>query len=117
MEVAVCPGPKGRSSARCPALDDGSCPLADDADAIVVTVPLDDGRTRELIESHLQHHPGVPIFVPRPRDPATPLPSGVHVLPWGADPSEVVSIVRAAVPDSTAVPGDAAVSEGEEQPQ
>jgi RimJ/RimL family protein N-acetyltransferase len=62
LHVLVCPGP-ATSPARCPALDGKACPLAADADVIVVTKPDDDARWDDLLHAHAALHPGVPVVV------------------------------------------------------
>ena len=60
IQVLGCPGP--RDGARgCPALSGEPCPLAADADVIVVAHPPDDVRWHELLVAHADVHPGVPV--------------------------------------------------------
>lgn len=61
-EVLVCGGPRS-SSQRCPALNGRPCPLAADADLIVMSRPPDDGRWRALRAAHGVLHAGVPVCV------------------------------------------------------
>jgi hypothetical protein len=63
LATAMCSGPAGRTRAGCPVLEGGSCPLADDADAIVVLLDPDDERTQQLIDAHRRNHPGTPVLV------------------------------------------------------
>jgi hypothetical protein len=44
-------------------LSGGRCPLADEADAIVVLLDPDDERTAQLIRAHREQSPGTPILV------------------------------------------------------
>jgi GNAT superfamily N-acetyltransferase len=60
IQVVGCPGPQG-GPRDCPALSGEPCPLAADADVIVVSHPPDDARWRELLEAHADLHPGVPV--------------------------------------------------------
>ena len=53
----------------CPALQGRPCPLADEADAIVVAFPAGDSRGRKLRRAHERLHSGLPILV-------TPCPTG-----------------------------------------
>ena len=53
----------------CPALQGRPCPLADEADAIVVAFPAGDSRGRKLRRAHERLHSSVPIVV-------TPSPTG-----------------------------------------
>ena len=61
----ACPGPgSGRDpSRRCPLLEGGTCPVAAEADAIVMLLPRDDERTAQIVERHLATRPGVPLLV------------------------------------------------------
>ncbi len=63
LATAMCAGPAGRKRSGCPVLEGGSCPLADDADAIVVLLDPDDERTQQLIDAHRRNHPGTPVLV------------------------------------------------------
>jgi hypothetical protein len=47
-------------------LEGQSCPLAADADAVVVHVRPDDATWRALVDAHARLHPGVPIVVEDP---------------------------------------------------
>ncbi|HEX6570008.1 MAG TPA: hypothetical protein VF015_12610, partial [Acidimicrobiales bacterium] len=43
------------------------CPLAEGADAVVVSRPRDDERWRAVVAAHPRVHPGVPVCIePRP---------------------------------------------------
>lgn len=60
LQLLTCPGPlDGRP--RCPALDGEPCPLAKQADVIVVSHPPEDAKWRELLAEHAKVHPGVPV--------------------------------------------------------
>jgi hypothetical protein len=62
FDVVVCPGPPPSRPERCPALRGGRCPLADEADAVVVTFPTGTGTVGEqLCRAHrtLHEHPVV----------------------------------------------------------
>jgi hypothetical protein len=63
LATAMCAGPAGRRRDGCPVLEGGSCPLADDADAIVVLLDPDDERSRELVAAHRARSPGTPVLV------------------------------------------------------
>jgi hypothetical protein len=66
LHVIACPGPMGPRS-RCPALRGEPCPLAQGADAIVISRPPDDERWEQLHRAHREVHPGVPVcFEVRP---------------------------------------------------
>lgn len=62
MQLALCSGP-GHRRGDCPELCDGSCPLVDGADAIVVLLDPDDQHTAELLTRHHERRPDTPIFV------------------------------------------------------
>ena len=90
FEVMGCGGP----DARCPALEGRPCPLAADADVIVLARPPTDERTRELLKAHAALHPGVPVIVQRAAsDPGDPPCS----LRAGSTGAEVVATLRRAV--------------------
>jgi GNAT superfamily N-acetyltransferase len=99
LRVVTCSGPSGPRS-RCPVLQGRPCPLAAEADAVVVSHPLDDDRWRALVDGHAAVHPGVPVCV-EPRPPRTPASEGARPLPASGDavvieaddPRLVVSIV------------------------
>jgi hypothetical protein len=64
LHVLACPGPD--TNARCPALAGRRCPLAADADVIVVAPPAEDAQWQALLESHAEVHPGIPVCVQLP---------------------------------------------------
>lgn len=49
--ILVCPGPERGRAHRCPLLEGSRCPLVDEADAVIVTLPPDDVSGR-LLEAH-----------------------------------------------------------------
>lgn len=59
--IVACSGPTGRPRP-CPLLDGGECPLAADADAIVIAMP-DDAVRDSLIAAHQGRHGQVPVEV------------------------------------------------------
>lgn len=63
MATAMCAGPAGRSNHGCPVLEGGRCPLADEADAIIVLLDPEDERTAELVKAHRDQSPGTPVLV------------------------------------------------------
>lgn len=63
LATALCSGPQRRRRAGCPVLEGGRCPLADDADVIVVLLDPEEDQTQQLIIRHARQHPGVPILV------------------------------------------------------
>jgi hypothetical protein len=61
--TTMCAGPDHRVKHGCPVLEGGRCPLADNADAIVVLLDPADERTRDLVEAHRRNSPGTPVLV------------------------------------------------------
>jgi len=61
MQVVVCPGPG--AGLRCSELEGKPCPLARDADAIVVALPADDPETHVLLRAHADLHPDTVLCV------------------------------------------------------
>jgi hypothetical protein len=59
LEVRVC-----GFTDRCPALHGRPCPLAADADAIIVAFPRGDARGQQLVQAHRQLHGTVPVVAP-----------------------------------------------------
>ncbi len=51
IAIMVCPGPERGRAHRCPLLEGRQCPLVDDADAVIITLPPDD-VTGRLLEAH-----------------------------------------------------------------
>ena len=78
--TAVCSGPSRRQRGGCPVIEGGRCPLADNADAIVILLDADDEQTRQLIALHRKNLPGVPIFVTRRLSESAPLPAGCNEI-------------------------------------
>jgi RimJ/RimL family protein N-acetyltransferase len=58
--VVRCPGPFD-PFVRCPALEGRPCPLAADADVIVLALPPSDDRVVELLATHRRLHAGSPL--------------------------------------------------------
>jgi hypothetical protein len=89
MEVMVCAGPGGRGT-RCPLTDGVPCPLVAGADVAVVSYPPHRSDWDELVATHRQIHPGVPVVVEgrAGRD----VPEGVVALDMH-DPAAVVDRV------------------------
>lgn len=92
--VLTCPGPLGRPRGRCPALHDNRpCPLASQADVVVMAI-RDDELAVDLVAAHHRQHPDVPLV--REGDP-----NGVRdgeVLPRPVAPEELVAELRARLP-------------------
>ena len=89
LRVIACPGPTARRM-RCPAMAGRPCPLAADANLIVVCLPLDAEKRDELLAAHSILHPGVVVCVDSDASDRRP---GVVVLP--RTKPEVVAVVRA----------------------
>jgi ribosomal protein S18 acetylase RimI-like enzyme len=104
LATAMCAGPAARGDHGCPVLDGGRCPLADEADAIIVLLDPDDERSARLVQAHREQSPGTPVLVRhRPSDdgvddrPAV-APGCVAVEPDGADAvAQVLALVGTAV--------------------
>lgn len=71
VDVVMCGGPTRRHG-ECPVLHEGSCPLATEADVVVVALEPDDPTTAPLIEGHVGRHPEVPVVVRSPADRSLP---------------------------------------------
>jgi len=76
LATAMCAGPAVRGDHECPVLSGGRCPLADEADAIIVLLDPDDPRTAQLIRAHREQSPGTPVLVHH----HTPSTAGVDSL-------------------------------------
>jgi hypothetical protein len=63
INVRVCPGPPPGHRERCPMLAGKSCPLAADADAIVVARSIDESLAHALIDAHVQEGSKAPLFI------------------------------------------------------
>jgi hypothetical protein len=63
LATAMCSGPAARGHHGCPVLAGGRCPLADEADAIIVLLDPDDPRSAELVQAHREQSPGTPVLV------------------------------------------------------
>jgi len=88
LTTRVCPGPGATLAPSCPLLEGGSCPLASQADVIVMLLPRDDERTGPILEHHRTTRPGIPILVIEDADGS--VPSGCVPLTETMGPTEVV---------------------------
>ena len=61
LAVLTCPGPSAEHA--CPLVAGRRCPLAADADAVVVRYPPGDHRWTSLIDAHRRAHPGVALLL------------------------------------------------------
>lgn len=62
FDVLVCPGPLAKWS-RCPALRNKRCPLAAEADAVVVTLSPTSEAGRRLLRAHCHRHGDRPVYL------------------------------------------------------
>jgi L-amino acid N-acyltransferase YncA len=61
-QVVSCPGPRPGPGGHCPLLEGGRCPLADEADAIVVSLAID-GPGEAILRKHRSSTPDTPVCV------------------------------------------------------
>jgi acyl carrier protein len=90
LQLLTCTGPPDGPRG-CPVLAGEPCPLAAEADVIVVSHPPDDDRWRELLHAHANVHPGVPVCL-EPSHPAVDEGLPVIVCPVSPE-ADVVSFV------------------------
>jgi hypothetical protein len=103
LDVLVCPGPV--ENRRCPVLDGRECPLARDADVIVVAPPPEDERWQAVLDAHAELHAGVPVCVELTSDAEAAdasLPEGVVRSPRGGTRAVVALVQRLAGQAGTA---------------
>ncbi len=97
LATAMCAGPASRGEHGCPVLDGGRCPLADEADAIIVLLDPADERSSRLVRAHCEQSPGTPVLVRHHVDAAddASAPDGcVDVEPEGVDAvAQVLSLL------------------------
>jgi RimJ/RimL family protein N-acetyltransferase len=100
FEVMGCAGPAARGVS-CPVLEGQPCPLARDADAIVVALAPDPAAAR-LVSAHRRSVPGTPVVVQvsdhAAAEAAEP-DGGVRRLPADAPPTRLVAALEAALVD------------------
>jgi RimJ/RimL family protein N-acetyltransferase len=102
VQLLTCPGPASNAHG-CPALAGEPCPLAADADVIVVSHPTDDSRWASLLAAHADVHAGVPVCVePSAAHAEVGSPVAVCRFTGGTD---VVSFVQRLAGTSAAVSG------------
>jgi hypothetical protein len=106
LATAMCAGPAARGAHGCPVLEGGRCPLADDADAIVVLLDPDDERSAQLVAAHRAQSPGTPVLVRHRRSRSgdesdAAITPGCHdVEPDGADAvAQVLALIGARLAD------------------
>ncbi|HEX5366204.1 MAG TPA: hypothetical protein VFW63_06025 [Acidimicrobiales bacterium] len=100
LEVLACPGPAVRRGS-CPALQGRPCPLATDADVIVVRHPDAGGPWPDLLAAHRQAHPGVPVCL---EAPGAGVEGEAPVVPRGDDAVAVAFVQRRAAGDGDTRP-------------
>jgi hypothetical protein len=91
LQLLMCPGP-GDGRRKCPALSGEPCPLAAEADIVVVSHPADDARWHGLLTAHANVHPGVPVCL-EPSQPPGHEELPVTVCPFARE-TDVVSFVQ-----------------------
>jgi hypothetical protein len=101
LQVMACSGPGGTRRPRCPVLEGRPCPLAADADAIVLSNVPDDEQWHTIVKAHGSLHPGVPVCVeprggPAGRSRFTPDEGGAAVVAGDEDPHIVALVDRLA---------------------
>jgi RimJ/RimL family protein N-acetyltransferase len=101
MDVLACPGPRGPRR-RCPVLDGYPCPLAAEADVIVVDRRGDTDEWHAVRTAHPRLHAGVPVCVETRRD--DPVAPGERRVPASDERGAVSFLEHVARPRSTAAP-------------
>ncbi len=61
FEVAICPGPR-RPGVGCPLAENKTCPLLDGADAVIIDLPFEDPRAKQLFDAVAVLHPGLRLI-------------------------------------------------------
>jgi hypothetical protein len=103
VNVMVCAGPPVGYRERCPVLAGRPCPLAADADAIVVARPIDDELGRDLIDAHTSQSSRVPVLIEVPAASAdASLPSGTRALPRNLSDAEAAAAILCAIRETAA---------------
>ena len=90
LDVALCHGPDDREP--CPLVLQGECPLAPEADVVVIGGGLGGHDRQELATAWQHHHPGTPILAEVSTALAEEPPSGCRPLP---SPSSVQGQISA----------------------
>jgi hypothetical protein len=99
VNVMVCAGPPKGYRERCPVLAGRPCPLAADADAIVVARPIDEELGRDLIDAHTSATLLVPVLIEVPANASddASLPSGTRALPRNLSDAEAAAAILGAI--------------------
>lgn len=79
-DVAWCPGPQGSPRWSCPLVTSGSCPLVEHADAVVSSLPVDEERSRRVLDALAARRPTIPVVVSCTAHQARSWPLSWHVL-------------------------------------
>jgi hypothetical protein len=103
LDVRGCPGPVGRLP-RCPALRGLPCPLAGDADVIVIARPSDTEGWSTVRTAHPQLHPGVPVCVELPKGEGGA--AGGETVVSATSHADIVELVRRLALQRAADAGD-----------
>jgi hypothetical protein len=99
LQVVACSGPRSTRRPRCPVLAGRPCPLAAEADAIVVSNVADDSVWHAIVGAHADLHAGVPVCLepragPLGGRPFTTTEGGGAVTIDGVqEPRSVVAVV------------------------
>jgi RimJ/RimL family protein N-acetyltransferase len=97
INVRVCPGPPAGSPQRCPMLAGKPCPLAADADAIVVAGSIDDALAHQLLDAHVREDERAPLFVEAEELGATDGDRPIQALPRTLPDIEAAARILAAI--------------------
>jgi GNAT superfamily N-acetyltransferase len=101
INVRVCPGPPAGRPDRCPLLAGESCPLAADADAIVVASSLDDSLARALVDAHEREGRHSPLFVEAEQVEAPSGDRSPQALPRALRDEEALTRILTAIAESS----------------
>lgn len=103
VNVMVCPGPPKGYRTRCPVLSGDPCPLAAEADAIVVARSLDDELRGDLVDAHLRSNSHVPLLIEVLANAPVEvsLPAGARPLPRTLSDGEAVAAILSAIGESS----------------
>jgi acetyltransferase len=102
VSVMVCGGPPRGYRDRCPVLSGHPCPLAADADAIVMARSRDDPLGRDLIDAHVRANPQVPLLIEASVDQIEheSLPAGSRPLPRALTDEEALARILETIDES-----------------
>ena len=101
VNVMVCAGPPAGYRERCPVLAGQPCPLAAEADAIVVA-RADDELGRLLIDAHLHSDTNAPLLIEVATEPsAASVPAGSRALPRRLSDADAAAAILGAISDGS----------------